>query len=331
MKKGLLIWGLILTAAVWLFAPPAGADLIPSSGPEGKSGYWRKRVGISEFPFLKIGQGARAEAMGGAFTSVADDVNATFWNPAGLAHIEHVAYTANYTRWLAGSKLFSGALAFNTGFGVIGFSAVSAAAQEFEVTTPTAPWGTGEKAQVGDIAIGFLFAKKMTDKFMMGGQVRWMQENLYLEKVSNIDYSVGTYFYTGFKSARVGMGFRNLGPDVKVTEGGLSSTMPTIFSVGGAMEVLGKKGGPAYVTLSAEHSFITDYAPVNRFGAEFWIQNTLALRAGYRTNVELENWSGGLGLKYKIKGSAFTLDVSYHNETQGFFASPIRFSVGGSF
>lgn len=33
--------------------------------------------------------GPRAIAMGGAFTSIADDVTATFWNPAGLARLEH--------------------------------------------------------------------------------------------------------------------------------------------------------------------------------------------------------------------------------------------------
>ncbi len=35
--------------------------------------------------FMENGAGARALAMGGAFTAVADDPSATFWNPAGLA------------------------------------------------------------------------------------------------------------------------------------------------------------------------------------------------------------------------------------------------------
>ena len=37
--------------------------------------------------FMENGGGARALGMGGAFTSVADDPSATFWNPAGLAQI----------------------------------------------------------------------------------------------------------------------------------------------------------------------------------------------------------------------------------------------------
>jgi len=37
--------------------------------------------------FMENGGGARALALGGSFTSVANDASATFWNPAGLAHI----------------------------------------------------------------------------------------------------------------------------------------------------------------------------------------------------------------------------------------------------
>ncbi|MCP4292338.1 MAG: UPF0164 family protein [bacterium] len=38
--------------------------------------------------FMENGGGARALAMGGAFTAVANDPSATFWNPAGLASTE---------------------------------------------------------------------------------------------------------------------------------------------------------------------------------------------------------------------------------------------------
>lgn len=37
--------------------------------------------------FLKIGAGARAIGMGGAFIAVADDASTAYWNPAGLAYV----------------------------------------------------------------------------------------------------------------------------------------------------------------------------------------------------------------------------------------------------
>lgn len=38
--------------------------------------------------FLRVGAGARAVGMGGAFAAVADDASAAYWNPAGLSFLE---------------------------------------------------------------------------------------------------------------------------------------------------------------------------------------------------------------------------------------------------
>ena len=39
--------------------------------------------------FLRVGAGARALGMGGAFLAVSDDATAGYWNPAGLNYLEH--------------------------------------------------------------------------------------------------------------------------------------------------------------------------------------------------------------------------------------------------
>ncbi|MCS7018378.1 MAG: PorV/PorQ family protein [Bernardetiaceae bacterium] len=75
--------------------------------------------------FLSIGVGARALAMGGSQTAVANDVTAAFWNPAGLLHIKkpfqaslmHAEYfggVANYDyAGIAAQLDESGAVAFS--------------------------------------------------------------------------------------------------------------------------------------------------------------------------------------------------------------------------
>ncbi len=47
---------------------------------------------------LEAGVGARALGMGGAFTAVADNADAPFWNPAGLAQINNNEITAMQTK-----------------------------------------------------------------------------------------------------------------------------------------------------------------------------------------------------------------------------------------
>src|SRR5436309_7220574 len=39
--------------------------------------------------FLKVPVGARAVGMGGAFTAVADDATAPWWNPAGMIYLPY--------------------------------------------------------------------------------------------------------------------------------------------------------------------------------------------------------------------------------------------------
>lgn len=46
--------------------------------------------------FMALGGGARAMAMGGAFTSIADDPTSTYWNPAGIALFDD--YSGNPAR-----------------------------------------------------------------------------------------------------------------------------------------------------------------------------------------------------------------------------------------
>jgi transglutaminase-like putative cysteine protease len=52
--------------------------------------------GASADPTEQVPVGPRAIGMGGAFTSIADDASALFWNPAGLARIGHQEIAASH-------------------------------------------------------------------------------------------------------------------------------------------------------------------------------------------------------------------------------------------
>lgn len=61
----------LVTLAILVAAAPAGA--------------YTKYAG----EYLRVGAGARALGMGGAFLAVADDATAGYWNPAGLNYLRH--------------------------------------------------------------------------------------------------------------------------------------------------------------------------------------------------------------------------------------------------
>ncbi len=55
--------------------------------------------------FLNIGVGARALGMGGAYTALADDANALYWNAAGLSRLEKREFTASHAEMYESTRL----------------------------------------------------------------------------------------------------------------------------------------------------------------------------------------------------------------------------------
>ncbi len=137
------------------------------------------RIGLTGFGFLKISQGARSAGMGNAYTAISNDINAAFKNPAGLTHMKRIEYVFSYNRWLVNSTVASGAVAANTPYGVVGVTFIGFYPEKSKETTILQPLGTGEMVNAGDVAIGFLYAKKMTDKLSFGVHGRWIQETLH--------------------------------------------------------------------------------------------------------------------------------------------------------
>jgi long-subunit fatty acid transport protein len=290
----------------------------------------QKRLGRAVLHVLKVDQGARIAGLGGAFVAVADDIHTIFVNPAGLTHIEKAEYMLSYTRWLVDSKFYSGAFAYNTRRGVLGLSVMAFSLPKTEETTIFQPQGTGRQLDTGDVSIGVSYARKMTDKLSFGAQMRWTQETLDQDRLSAVDVNLGTIFYTGFKSLRLGMGFTNLGRDQRVRE--MNYQMPVMFNFAFAVEALGKKGGDTYLTVTGENQYATDFAePQYRVGGELWFKNTLALRGGYKFNYDLETYSLGVGVRFHpVKRREIRADFAYSSFSYKFDA-PLRFSLSGSF
>ena len=174
--------------------------------------------------------------------------------------------------------------------------------EEVEETTiffrPQVP---GRMIQGGDTAIGFMFARQMTDKVSWGVQARWVQEDLVLKTTSTFQFDLGISAYTGYRSLRIAAAARNVGADITVETEQYSP--PINFNFGLAGEVYGEQGDPMYLTLAAETIMATDLrSAVEIFGGELWISNMLALRGGYKVNYDVEDYSLGAGLKYDFGG-----------------------------
>jgi len=338
MLKKALLFGLAVALALPMWADaqevrPTKAELGPfpvdqTRTPPELDLIEFSRITTTSYGFLKLTGNARSAAMGDAYSAVGNDLSAVFYNPAGITQIERYAITASYLKWIIGSQMGSFAIGAKTSAATFALNFAYFATEEFEETTSAQPGGTGRMVTAGDLAAGLTIAKQVTDKLSVGGNIRWVQEDLDLQSYSSIDLDFGTLFYTGFRSTRLGMSLRNLGGDKDVI--GQKARFPMVFNLSGAAEIYGNLGDPMSITVAVEQMFFTDSVNRYHFGAEAWVQNMIALRAGYKTGYDSESWTVGAGLRQKLGQQSVSVDFSY-SKAEALDEYPIRLSVGLGF
>ncbi|MCH8991428.1 MAG: hypothetical protein IIA44_06720 [Acidobacteria bacterium] len=87
-------------------------------------------------PFMRTGVGARAYGMGNAYTALAGDATAGFFNPAGLTRIEKWGFASMMSADMTFDRQFNYlAVAGSFDWGSVGLSFVNAGIKDVPVTT----------------------------------------------------------------------------------------------------------------------------------------------------------------------------------------------------
>ena len=186
-----------------------------------------KKVAQSNLQFLKLEMGARAIAMAGAYTAMAGDPNCIFYNPAGAAFVDGLVLVFNHSQWLADVNYQSGVVSYNTGrFGTFSMDYITVNYGSFERTVVDAHAWEGYQSlgtfDVGEYAIGLGYSTQITDRFFIGGHVKYAYqklgsstiwayagsefeaENIVDNETDVVAYDFGTYYNSGFKNLCIG-------------------------------------------------------------------------------------------------------------------------------
>lgn len=240
--------------------------------------------------FLRMGVGAKALGMGGAFVSVADDASAIHYNPAALSFIRERVFTTAYRALSLDRKFkylgYVQPLRHEAG---VGIGWISAGLDDIdgrdEDGQPT------EKLSDSENAITFCFSKRTIPHLAFGLAIRYFQQKL-----------AGVSAYT------VGLGFGGIYRKEKK------------FSVGASVQNLRSRYSWDTKDLWARGTTTTDTLPVNyRVGLSYWL-----LRGRLLTAFDLEK-NLKQSMRYHI-GADFTiyrdfnLRLGYNND---------RFTFGG--
>ena len=293
-----------------------------------------KKLAQTSFQFLGVVSDARAAAMAEAMTSLEIGSSALFFNPAGMANMTgFVDITASDNQWIADIRhnTFSLALSPAGGeYGVIGFSVQTVDYGDFYGTRVNKGTDLGYDDtgifQLSAMAIGVGYAKRLTDRFSVGGQVRWVKQDLgesvipvvtadldTIEGMSEnvlepLAFDFGTQFKTGFKSLVFGMSVRNFSKEIKYVEEGFQ--LPLVFNLGISMDVMDfMESSPIEQSLivSIDASHHRDHPEQIKIGLDYCLMNMLSLRGGYVSSNDEDGISFGVGVRYFGVG----LDYAY--------------------
>jgi hypothetical protein len=312
-------------------------------------------VGTSSAVFLKIGVGGRALAMGEAQSTIAEDITAMYWNPAGLARMQRPQILLNHFDYLVDMRFEYAAFAMPAGnIGTFGIFFSYLGMPDIERTTITYPEGNGEMASANSFAAGVSYARALTDRFSIGGTGKLVKETIWHNSSTGLAVDVGVLYRTFFKNLKIGMSISNFGSDMSmsgrdllvqhdidpISQGNNANInadlktdafpMPILFRVGLAANI-----GKDFLN-TADHDFIiaadaihpSDNKEYMNVGAEYQFRNLIALRAGFR-QLFLEERQGGLtfgmGLHVRVMGNDLVFD--YANVDFGILDHQNKFSI----
>ena len=300
------------------------------------AGYAQSKVGTSAAQFLGISVGPKALAMGSAYVAASNDVTSLYWNPGGFVQANKTEFQFSNTNWLVDTKFRWFGFMYNLdGQNAFGVSLTQLDYGEEDVTTVDQPEGTGERWSAQDLAVGISYSRRFTDRFSLGGTVKFLNQRVWNETADGITFDLGLLFITEFNNIRIGMSMSNFGGDlqldghdllVEVSGSNNSAKLktdawptPLFFRIGLSMDAI--RTNDMNATVAIDWLRPNDNAATLNLGGELGWRDMLFIRSGYKS-IGLENsqegFSFGGGIKYTASGVG-SLEVDYSFNRFGAF------------
>lgn len=271
--------------------------------------------GTSAANFLKIPVGARETSLGGAFTAVADNADAVFYNPAGLGLLAAPEVSYAFNNYLPGVSQQGLAAAYPAARGTLGLGVNYLSVQAFD-SYDNADNRTGSVSAYDlSLHLGYGGGLETDLKFLpslrYGAAVKYISERLDNSKASGYAIDAGLLLLAPVKNLTFGLGLENLAASrLEFIRGGAKP--PFKFKTGVSYR-LGDPGRAVASLFSLDYNSPEDGPGYLAAGIESVLYGALALRAGYSSFGEISNGvSFGLGFGLPVRGGReIRLDYSY--------------------
>ncbi len=186
--------------------------------------------GTTAAEFLLFGAGARGTALGTAFSAIATDVSALYYNPAGIALMPRAGAMVGTYDYVADTRYSWGGIAFpfSGGSRSVGIQVGTFGFKDQPVYTAEQPDGTGSVYSVSQTVAGLTFAQNFSDRFSAGITAKGVFDNLGEASGQAFAVDFGTSFHAQLSGHPIRFSFvvSNLGTNVSYSGSALETDAP---------------------------------------------------------------------------------------------------------
>lgn len=278
------------------------------------------RPGRTGLSFLKLGVGARAAGLGEAYTAVANDATALYWNPAGMTGVTGTDLTIIHTQWFQGiTHEFVGAVV-STGTSAAGLGIILLTVDGLERRTdipteqPVATFSTYDAVLTGS------YARRIGERISMGITAKGVYEKILFETASGMAFDLGVQYKTPHEGMIVGGSIRNVGPRITFVQESFALPREVRIGVGyvPSSPLLQRR---ALVT--ADVSKRRDEPVRLSIGGAYTYQERVSVLLGYQLRQDEAGLAAGLGVRLR----RYRLDYAFAPFNAG-LGTTHRFALG---